>query len=225
MTWRLEQALEQLDAIHVHVMRAELFRGYRPAPMLWTAALAVLAALGQSLVPSALETVRGFVLYWLVVALAAVLICAFDIWNAVRENHHEGVRNRTVPVLAQFFPAMSVGAILTLLWADRPEGAFLPGLWACVFGLGVLASRPFLPRAVGFVGLMYVVAGSVTLATGARSGEVPSPWSMGLTFGFGQAAIALVLFRGMPRIEEPARPRTADGSVSAERAPMGGADV
>ena len=39
-----------------------------------------------------------------------------------------------------------------------------PGLWALVFGLAVFASRPFLPRAVGWVGHAILVAASYILA-------------------------------------------------------------
>ena len=38
--------------------------------------------------------------------------------------------------------------------ARAPElTAFLPGLWAVLFGLGVVAARPHLPPATGMVGL------------------------------------------------------------------------
>lgn len=115
---RIEQALEQISAIHAQVLRSEVYRGYRARSA----------------------------------ALTSLLVLA---------------------------------------------AAVLPGLWAAVFGLGVFASRPYLPRAVGWVALYYLLAGVVLLIL-ARPG-VPSPWSVGLTFGFGQAAAAVVLWFHLER--------------------------
>jgi hypothetical protein len=71
----------------------------------------------------------------------------------------------------------------------------LPGLWTMVFGLGVLASAPYLPRAVLGVALYYVAAGAaLTLAT--HAGQSASPWTMGITFGVGQFASAAALRTG-----------------------------
>jgi len=74
----------------------------------------------------------------------------------------------------------------------------LPGLWAVLFGLGVFAARPYLPRATGWVGLFYLAAGAVLLAVGP-SDFAPAGWTVGAVFAAGQLATAAVLRRNRER--------------------------
>ena len=60
-----------------------------------------------------------------------------------------------------------VGGLIGLMTANASGGlvtaalarggaelvAYLPGLWAVVFGLGMISARPYLPKGVGLVGL------------------------------------------------------------------------
>ena len=94
------------------------------------------------------------------------------------------------------------GGVVTLAAARVPEFAsFLPGLWAVVFGLGVIAARPHLPRAIGLIGLAYLTAGGALLVS-ASPGTEPSPWAVGGVFGVGHLATALVLWHSLDRHEE-----------------------
>jgi hypothetical protein len=76
----------------------------------------------------------------------------------------------------------------------------LPGIWAICFGIGVFASRPYLPRASGFVALFYYAAGAALLWR-ARGPESLSGWWVGATFGIGQLFAALVLYWNLERDE------------------------
>ncbi len=104
----------------------------------------------------------------------------------------------------QFLPAVIVGMLLTVVLARvAPQELWmLPGLWALLFSLGVFASCRFLPRLTFGVGVWYLVAGLTCLV--AQSGpRTVSPWSMGITFGFGQLLVAAVLQFGFENtIEE-----------------------
>jgi hypothetical protein len=197
---RLEDALEQLDAIHHQVLRSELFRGYRPAPMLATGILALVAATVQAVVPATRSDPTAYATWWLVVAAVAGVVCALDLWRAVAQHHADAIRKRTVPVVAQFVPALAAGVAVTLCFYGSASASFLPGIWAMLFALGVFASRPFLPHTVGWVAAFYLAAGASVLLLDGRPGAIPSPWSMGLTFGCGQVALAAVLHRGIPRV-------------------------
>jgi hypothetical protein len=106
-----------------------------------------------------------------------------------REDDFE--RRRTRRVLGQFFPCVFAGALMTIALA-RTEAfiPLLPGLWAVAFGLGIVAVRPHLPRAVGLVGIAYIVAGCVLLAL--RFAE-PAGWCVGGVFGVGHLLTALAL--------------------------------
>jgi len=84
-----------------------------------------------------------------------------------------------------------------------------------LFSLGIFASRPYLPRIMGWIALYYLVAGAVLLALGVESRTVSgwemdltfgfdestslSPWGMGLTFGVGQVLSGIVLYWNLER--------------------------
>ena len=96
------------------------------------------------------------------------------------------------------------GAIITasLVHLSAALVPLLPGLWAICFGLGIFASRPYLPRASGWVALFYYVAG-IALLWVARGPEPLRAWWVGGTFGTGQLLAAFVLFWNLERDSQP----------------------
>jgi hypothetical protein len=74
----------------------------------------------------------------------------------------------------------------------------MPGVWSIVFGLGTVASLPYLPRRAGVVAVWYLSAGGLLLFL--VEPPVPSDWSVGLPFGVGQLLSAVVL-RGARQAE------------------------
>ena len=204
----IQDARARLADIHAQVARGAHFQGYRAAPV---AAMGALAFAAAALEPLALARGAGLVAggapldaaqlhagYWAGVAVLAAGLAAVDL---VR-RYGLLPRRTTALALGQFAPACAVGA--TLLGALWDHASLLPGLWTMVFGLGVLASAAYLPRAVNAVALFYVAAG-IGLTLAAEAGAAPSPWAMGLTFGVGQLASAAALHRGATVAEE--RPR------------------
>jgi hypothetical protein len=191
---QLDDALDQLSAIHAQVLRSEVFRGCRAAPVALTGVIALGVAAVQDLALAPLE-VPAFVMLWVGVACLCTVICCADlIAGCLRRNLPRG----TGMVMGQLLPAAAAGALLTiaLLRAVPAEAGLLPGVWALVFGVGVFAARPYLPRAVGWVAAWYCLAGSVQLlATDGGGGVPPTPsaWGMGITFGIGQLAAGVVL--------------------------------
>lgn len=191
---RVEDALARLADIHAQVARGAHFRGYRAAPVAAMGIVALIAAaaegtLARLALGAASTTPQQHAAYWLGVAA----ICAsFAVADLVR-RYGLLPRHATALALGQLTPALGVGIVLAVtLW---PRAELLPGLWTMVFGLGVLASAPYLPRAVLGVALYYVAAGAaLTLAT--REGLGASPWTMGITFGVGQLASAAALRTG-----------------------------
>lgn len=191
---RVEDALEQLDAIHDHLARAEVYRGFRVPGVVVVGVVGLIAAAAQPHLPTAGGS-AGFVLYWVVVAGACGLV---GTGAAVRDYlaREDGfARRRTRQVFAQFGPCLLAGGVVTAAALRSPVDlpAYLPGLWAVLFGLGVVATRPLLPRGVGKVGLGYVVAGGVLLARAPLNPE-PSPWAVGGVFGVGHLVTAAVLW-------------------------------
>ena len=146
----------------------------------------------------------GFVLYWTAIAACAALVGTSEIiYNYVARDERAD-RRRTREVVGQFMPSVLAGAIITvsLVHLSAALVPLLPGLWAICFGLGIFASRPYLPRASGWVALFYYVAGIVLLWV-ARGPEPLRAWWVGGTFGTGQLFAAFVLFWNLERHSLP----------------------
>jgi hypothetical protein len=109
-------------------------------------------------------------------------------------------RRKTLKVVGQLLPCFAAGLIVTggLLYLANDYIPLLPGLWAILYSLGIFASRPYLPRAIGWVGLFYLLCGSGLLVL-AKGGLSLQPWGLGLTFGIGQLGAALVLYGNKER--------------------------
>jgi hypothetical protein len=192
---RVRDALEQLDHIHEHLSRAGVYRGFRAPAVALVGALGLLAAAGQPLVPGAAAG-TGFATYWAAVAGAGCLVGLAASARSCALDPDELERRRTRRVLAQFLPCLLAGAAITAgLVRTAPELVpLLPGIWAVVFGLGVVAASPHLPAGVWSVGTGYVAVGAaILLRTDPSSG--PSGWAVGGVFGAGHLATALVLWR------------------------------
>ncbi len=192
----LSEALEQIDTIHAHLARGEQYRGYRPLALALSGAAGLAAALLQATIVADSDAL-GFACYWLVTALVCGGLAGGATLLGYCFREDDLARRRTRIVLRQFLPCLCVGAIVTaaLLHPQRRDAAvaLLPGLWALVFGLGTVASLPYLPRRAGLVAAWYLAAGAAALYL--AEGPVPSGWAVGLPFGLGQLFAALVLFK------------------------------
>ena len=188
---RVEDALARLADIHAQVARGAHFHGYRAAPVAAMGVVALIAAAAEGTfvwhaLGAAAPSPQQHAAYWLGVAALCAGIAVLDL---VR-RYGLLPRRTTGLALGQLAPALGVGFVLA--WTLWSSAELLPGLWTMVFGLGVLASAPYLPRPVLAVALYYIAAGAaLTLAT--REGIGASPWTMGLTFGVGQLASAAAL--------------------------------
>ena len=195
----LSRALGQLADIHQQIAKGEIYRGYRSVPIAASGLIGIAAAWAQA--PGlGLNDPIGFVLYWTSIAGCAALVGTSEIiFNyIVRDDRAD--RRRTRQVVGQFLPSVLAGAIITvsLVHLSAALVQLLPGLWAICFGLGIFASRPYLPRASGWVALFYYVAG-IALLWFARGPEPLRAWWVGGTFGTGQLLAAFVLFWNLER--------------------------
>jgi hypothetical protein len=223
MATELRRALSQIEEIHAQMARGEVFRGYRAATMALTSVVAMGGAaawqllfrdggpLSRGLIPAGsgpLAPWHLFIAFWTGVAFVCFGLCAADLLLQHRRSPcPTGVR-RAWLMVGQFAPSLLAGAAVTLAFIHLDGTAalerttpramsLLPGVWALIYGLGIFASRPYLPRAIGAVGLFYLVAGILQLLR--TSVGPPDSVGMGLTFGLGQAAIALVLHLDLER--------------------------
>ncbi len=189
----LRNALAQLAEIQGVISRSEIFRGYRPRTMAMTGGLAIGAGLLQLRLLPELSP-DGFIIFWTSIAAACLLLVgseiAVDYWTGYGNPQKRMARK----VINQFAPSLAAGALLTIPLTQHV--GWLPGLWSLVFGLGVFAARPYLPRGIGWVALFYVSAGLLLLGP---TGQTLGSLAMVASFGFGQLFMAWVLFWNLER--------------------------
>ncbi|HEY3789821.1 MAG TPA: hypothetical protein VGL71_13245 [Urbifossiella sp.] len=195
---RVHEALEQLDAIHEHLARAEVYRGFKVPGVALVGFVGIAAAASQSRILGNPEPAL-FIAYWLIVAAIGAMLGFSATAQAYFIREEEFARRKTRRVLAQFLPCVAAGGLMTAaVVRNSPEfTSFLPPLWAIVFGLGMISARPYLPRGIGIVGLGYVLAGGL-LVLRSPDAEL-SGWSVGGVFGAGHLLTALVLWCDRPR--------------------------
>jgi hypothetical protein len=198
----ITDALERINAIHEHLAKAEVYRGYHPLLVGLSGGCGLLAAAVQ---PWFVEPVGpvSFLRYWLLVGAGCALLASSPTLLRGLLAEDSAARRRTLTVGGQFLPCLLAGAAVTLALSRLEiEGAIalLPGLWALFFGLGIVASRPYLPRSAAWVAGWYLVVGLVVLL-GATGPAALSGWTVGVPFGVGQLWMALV-FRSARRSGE-----------------------
>ena len=195
----LSRALGQLADIHQQIAKGEIYRGYRSVPVAASGVIGFAAAWAQPPGLGASDPL-GFVLYWTVVAACAGLVGASEIIYNYVVHDDRAARRQTIRGVGQFLTSVLAGAIITASFVHLSAALvpLLPGLWAICFGVGIFASRPYLPRASGWVALLYYAAG-VALLWIARGPEPLRGWWVGGTFGAGQLMAAVVLYWNLER--------------------------
>jgi hypothetical protein len=198
-TMELHEALGQISEIRAQVARTQTFGGFRSFTVASSGALGILGALYQaSQIPRPMDQIGDYVLLWSAVAALNLFVVGLEL--AARSTLR---RRLTTHAIRQFVPSLVTGAALTAVIVFRaPETAWmLPGLWSLLFGLGVFASSRLLPQPIVWVGVYYLLAGSLCLTFGKDGGRL-SPWMMAATFGFGQLFAALILYCTLERGDE-----------------------
>lgn len=197
----LQEALTQISEIRQQVAQTETFRGYRAAPVAFSAFVACLAAgMQTTLVP---DPVANFVAYlglWIGAAVLSMAVTGLVmVWHCEQSTSSLTVPN-TILAVGQFFPSVVAGGLVTyILFQHVPQAWWmLPGLWSIFFSLGVFASYRLLPRETFWVGVFYMVSGVLCLLW-ARDDFAFSPWAMGVPFGIGQLAAAAILYWTLER--------------------------
>ena len=198
----VDKAMAQIEEIHGHLLKGQIFHGYRTFPVMLMGCLAIAAAWGQFFFRAALSP-TGYVAYWTGVAFFAFAMGSGGLVQDYLCAATPAARRKTRIVVGQLLPSLAVGVVLSYGFMQTKDSslvAFLPALWALLYGLGLLSSRPFLPRMMGWVAGFYLLCGCVLLhrAVGLGIGGL-SPWSVGLPFGLGQLVSALALYWNLER--------------------------
>lgn len=195
----LRDALSQITDIRTQLAAAQTFRGYRSLTTAISGLVAVLAACAQAmLIDQPRRHLDQYLLIWFIAALISMAVIGAElVFRAIRSTPSQ--RQMSWFAIEQFMPSLVAGLLITYVitlkdWSFVP---LLPGLWAILFGMGVFASRRLLPRPTFLIGGFYMIAGLLIMTL--KPSQALSPWTMGLTFGIGQFAAALMLYWTLER--------------------------
>jgi hypothetical protein len=192
----LDKALADIIEIRSQIAAGTAFRGYGPATVAATGAVALITAILQYWW---LDDPTGHPLIFFVGWIAAALLSAAMIWfemQARSRRHHSGLADAMIhQAIEQCLPAGVAGALLAVvLWKFAPEALWmLPGLWQVLLSLGVFASVRSLPRTVALAGTWYFLSGFVVVLLASQTHSL-SPWTMGVPFAIGQSLMAAILY-------------------------------
>lgn len=157
---------------------------------------------GVALAAAALATMLASPLAWLLTWLGAAVVAVTAGGLAMQRKMRRrlvdgGSLQLTTPLrkfLLGFWPAVAVGAVLTLALlepfepglADRAGHRLLPGLWLLLYGLGVTTAGAYSIRAVPVMGLCFMLLGTLALLIPALDGNLMMALGFGgLQIGFG----------------------------------------
>lgn len=185
----VRDALDQLDRIHDQLTKGEVYRGFRVPAVALIGAIGLLAAAAQRWVVPDGDGL-AFTWYWSAIACVGGLLGFGAAVRSYLFREDDFERRQTRRVMGQFLPCLLAGALLTVALARAGHTPLLPGVWAVVFGLGNVAVRPHLPKAIGVLGIAYVLTGGILLAWLPAE---PPGWCVGGVFGVGHLLSALAL--------------------------------
>ncbi|REK19567.1 MAG: hypothetical protein DWQ37_00420 [Planctomycetota bacterium] len=197
----LREALMQIAEIRRQMSKADVFRGYRSAPVAVSGLLAVCGAVVQPYVaPDPISHLATYLALWIGMAVLSVAAVAVEMGVRMHLTHDWTYLEPTRLAVEQFIPPMLAGILVTVvLVRHAPENvSLLPGLWQILFSLGIFASARLLPRPIFAVAAFYLFTGIVALLW-ARDGFSLEPWCMGVPFAVGQLSSAAILYWTLER--------------------------
>ena len=197
----VHDALDQVRQLQHAILERIRFHGFSGPTRAVSGTIALIAAIFMS-TPYYPQTARAHLLGWAAVLSAALFLNggALILWF-LRDKSVQRNPRRLRPVL-DVIPPLFVGGVLTAALILHGELDLLFGIWMLMFGLVNLTSRHVLPRAINWVGLFYIFAGTAWILTPGLS--FMSPWSMGIVFFAGEWAGGLILYLDDKRLERAA---------------------
>ena len=201
----LNKALGDITSIRREMARSTEFRGYGPATLAATAALALIAAGAQAIwLPNPNSHIRAYLAIWISTAVVSAVLTGVQM-HARTRRIHSGLSDEMIRMAVErFLPSLLAGVLLTFVLVHFVPAAtwMLPGLWQVIFSIGVASSCRFLPKPMLAAGVWYLVTGLACIALGDT--HALSPWTMGAAFGIGQLLVAGVLLTATPEADDEA---------------------
>lgn len=199
---RIEDAIEQLDAMSAVAERSATFSGLRASPVAATGLVGALTACVQHVFirhsAGANESAFAgqFISLWVASASICLAIVLGDMWIRYLREPTRRTRRLTLQVLGRLAPSFLAGSGITLvIMRHSTELAWtLPAWWATLLGLGICSALSLLPRCLRPVGAWYIGAGLLVLML-AKDAWALHPLSMAVPFVGGQLFTAWLITR------------------------------
>jgi len=176
----LNKALGDISSIRRQVAHSTEFRGYGPATLAGTGALAIAAAWAQALmVPDPANHIAAYLVIWIWTAALSASIIGMEMYARTRRIHSGMADEMIRMAVEQFLPSVGVGALLTFVLVRFVPGALwmIPGMWQVIFSLGVFSSCRFLPRPVAVVGAWYLLTGLACISLADNRAFLLGRWA------------------------------------------------
>lgn len=193
----IRQAIDQVRRMQALVLDRQGFRGFSGAARAAGGAAAMLTAL--VLAHAAAPVPRLHLIGWGVLLAVGLAVNFAALFCWLFANRH-CIRLAELWPALEVFPALSVGAVLSLALIRVNQLDLLFGTWMALYGVSHMAFRRTLPFAVYCGGLFYIAAGAFCLLWPGVTFTDPRP--MGLVFGLGEVFGGWALAKGRERTGE-----------------------
>lgn len=145
----------------------------------WGGVALGITALGAAFVAAQQSTRTEWLVVWLIEAVIAISIAGWSALVKARRAHDSLLSGPARKFALSFVPPVFAGGILTYVLFHAGLASAVPATWLLLYGTGVMTGGAFSIRAVPFMGLCFIVLGTVAFFC-------PASWSdvlLGLGFG------------------------------------------
>lgn len=193
---RLENALAEIQWIQSHLASGQRVYCFQWLTTGLVGCLGLVAgALQFRWVPNVTSQPLDYLLYWLAIASTCGLLSVAEIAYRFR-SASQLRRKQTWEAWLDFSPCLALGLLMSTftVLAAPSFVAFVPSIWMSCFSLGLFSLRRKLPPSVVWVAIYFGLMALVSVRTIGTQWEL-SGWLMGIAFGGGHLALALILYQ------------------------------
>lgn len=188
----IHDALAQVKKLQEFILDKSKFRGYSGSARIIGGLAALVGAmiLDSEKIPA---TPQAHLTGWgIVLAIGlAVNYGGLALWFLRNPEAKRDVSNLTPALDA--IPPLAIGAVLSLTVILRQQYDLLFGIWMCLYGATHAVYRRSLPKENYFIGVFYMISGTVCLFL--PQVNFTHPWPMGLVFFIGETLGGFALYR------------------------------
>ena len=138
----------------------------------WGGVALGITALGAAFVAAQQNTREAWLVVWLIEAAIPLAIATFSTLMKARRAQDSLLSGPARKFALSFVPPVFAGGILTYVLFHAGLASAIPATWLLLYGTGVMTAGAFSIRAVPFMGLCFVVLGTVAFFCPASWGDI-----------------------------------------------------